>query len=82
MSKTHIGSEQVKTLGYTPPLYKQYNLGDVVKLKSLSGTFKIIQITGVGTLIYLKRKKLFSKSYSDKVIGPYWMDEIVGYRNY
>jgi len=82
MNSTYIGAEQAKILGYDKPMYKPYYIGDVVKLKSSMGKFKITSITGGGTLIYLQKKKILSKSYSNKVVGPYWMDEIVGCRNY
>lgn len=39
--KTYTGSEQAKILGLSNPLYNEYKLDDVVKLKGKRGTYKI-----------------------------------------
>ena len=77
---TYTGSEQAKILGLSEPLYNEYKLYDVVKLKGKRGTYKIGWISS-GVIIYVHKKNIFG-SFDDSLDGPYWMSEIVGCENY
>lgn len=79
--KTYTGSEQAKILGLSNPLYNEYKLDDVVKLKGKRGTYKIGWISS-GVIIYVHKKNILTGVFSDSLDGPYWMSDIVGCENY
>lgn len=77
---TYTGAQQAKNLGLDKPLYNEYKLGDIVKMKGMYGKYRIDYIDESGVLVYVRRKKIFG-GFSKGMDGGFWMTSIVGCKN-
>jgi len=73
--KTYTGSEQAKLMGLSKPLYDEFELDEVVKLKGSKRTFKIGFISSK-VIVYLYTKNKLDEKFNNELEGPFWCDEI------